>query len=362
MIRSLWISTTLAACLPAVVGCAPKPKPVVATPIANVWESPPPPLPPLPRLEPLPDLQTQPADQGLDISEPIAVVNGEPLSQSTLVNRLIESHGLTQLEQMILLAVARQRAAALGFQVTPADTRAMHEDALKRLATPIVDPNARVLDTREAQRLLDDFLEARNISRREWDLRMEQKAYLRKIAEAEIAKTTISDDMLRNEYEQDYGEKVQVRHIQVGSLAAATRVRALLGANKDFELVARQMSENQVTAAQGGLARPFTRNDPGVTPLLREAAFKLKGGEISEAIRDGSVYHIIRLERRFPASDIGFENADRTALRRKLLDRLIQQREQDLEVELFQSANVDIRNAELARQYRERHRPGRSGQ
>lgn len=355
MIRPFWIST-LAALLTAMVGCAPKPKPVVGTPIANVWESPPPPLPAPPKLEPLPDLQTQPEGQIPDNSEPIAVVNGEPLPQSTLMNRLIESHGLAQLEQMILLAVARQKATSLGLKVTPADIRATHEEALKRLATPIIDPNARVLDSREAQRLLDDFLAAKNISRREWDARMEQKAYLRKIAEAEVSKTTISDDMLRNEYDQDYGEKVQIRHIQVGSLAAATRVRALLAANKDFELVARQMSENQVTAAQGGLARPFTRNDPAVTPLLREAAFKLKPGEVSEAIRDGNVYHIIRLERRFPASDIGFENADRAALRRKLMDRLIQQREQDLEVELFQSASVDIRNAELARQYRERHR------
>ena len=175
-----------------------------------------------------------------------------------------------------------------------------------------------MLDPREAQRLLDDFLAAKNVSRSEWDSRMEQKAYLRKIAEAEVAKTTITDDMLRNEYEQDYGEKVQIRHIQVGSLAAAARVRALLAANKDFELVARQMSENQLTSAQGGLARPFTRNDPGVTPLLREAAFKLKTGEISEAIRDGNVYHIIRVERRFPASDVGFDNADRDELRRKL--------------------------------------------
>lgn len=360
MIRPVWISTC-AVFLPAMVGCAPKPKPVVATPIANVWESPPPPLPAPPKLEPLPDLESQPADQLPDTSEPIAVVNGEPLSRSALVNRLIESHGLAQLEQMILLTVARQKASSLGLEVTPADVRAMHEESLKRLATPIVEPDARVLDAREAQRLLDEFLAAKNISRREWDTRMEQKAYLRKIAEAEVAKTTISEDMLRNEYDQDYGEKVQVRHIQVGSLAAATRVRALLAANKDFELIARQMSENPVTAAQGGLARPFTRNDPGVTPLLREAAFKLKPGEVSEAIRDGNVYHIIRLERRFPASDVGFENADRAALRRKLIDRLIQQREQDLEAELFQAATVDVRNEELARQYRERHRTGRSG-
>lgn len=344
----------LSVCLVSVVGCGPKPRPVVATPIANVWESPAPPVPPPPRPEPLAD--TEPADEADGGSQPIAVINGEPLPRSALVNRLMESHGLAQLEQIILLTVARQRAGKLGLTVTPADVRAAHDEALRRLGTPISDPSARVLDAREAQRLLDDFLAAKNISRSEWDARMEQKAYLRKIAEAEVAQTTITEEMLRNEYEQSYGEKVQIRHIQVGSLAAAARVRALLAANKDFELIARQMSENAMTASQGGLARPFTRNDPGVAPVLREVAFNLKPGQISEAVRDGNAYHILRLERRFPASDIGFENADRNELRRRLINRLVQQREQDLEAELFQSAVVDIRNEVLARQFREKHR------
>ncbi len=345
---------TLSICSLAAVGCAPKPKPITATPITNIWESPEPLPPPPPRPEPLPDAETGPADEAA--AQPIAVINGEPLPRSAMVERLIESHGLGQLEQLILLTVARQRAAKLGLSVTPADFKAMHEEALKRLGTPITDPGARPLDAREAQRLLDDFLAAKNISRSEWDSRMEQKAYLRKIAEAEVANTTITDDMLRSEYEQDYGEKVQIRHIQVASLAAAARVRALLAANKDFELVARQMSENPITASQGGLARPFTRNDPGVTPVLREAAFGLKTGAISEAIKDGNVYHIIRVERRFPASDVSFENADKKQLRGKLVTRLVQQREQDLEMELFLSAVVDIRNEELARQFREKHR------
>lgn len=344
----------LALSLLAAAGCAPKPKTVVATPITSIWESPPPPpVPPPPRFEPLPD--TQPTDDSYSYP-PIAMVNGEPLSRSLLVNRLIDSHGLAMLEQMILLAVARQRANAMGLKITPADVRAMHDEALKRLGTPVADPDARELSPRETQRLLDDFLAAKNVSRSEWDSRMEQKAYLRRIAEAEADKTGITDEMLRSEYEQDYGEKVQIRHIQISSLAAAARVRALLAANKDFELIARQMSENELTAAQGGLTRPFTRKDPGVTPLLREAAFKLKTGQISDAIRDGNLYHIIRVERRFPASDIGFENADREALRRKLIVRLVQQREQDLEMELFQSAVVDIRHEELARQYRAKHR------
>jgi parvulin-like peptidyl-prolyl isomerase len=361
MLHPRWLPG-IAGCLVILAsgGCAPKPKPVVASPITDIWEAPKPPAPAPAELERTPTAATEPAPGLEPLPSPpdqiIAVVNGTPITRSSLVEQLIESHGLGLLEQMILLTAARQRAAQLGLKITEADTAAMHDEALTRLATPVIEPDSKALDSRQAQRLLDEFLQAKNISRTEWEIRLEQRAYLRKIAEAEVARMDISEEMLKNEYEQDYGEKVQIRHIQVGSLATAARVRALLAAGKDFELVARQMSANPVTAAQGGLTRPFTRKDPGVTPLLRQAAFNLKVGEVSEAILDGNVYQIIRLERRFPASDVGFANIDRNELRRKLVRRLVQQREQDLEGELFQSAVVNIRNDELARQFREKHR------
>ena len=203
--------------------------------------------------------------------------------------------------------------------------------------------------------LLEEFLNAKNISRYEWDERMKQRAYLRKIAEAEVAEMEVTEKMLKDEYEREFGERAQVRHIQVSSLARAEEVRRRLKTGEDFELVARQLSENEITAANGGLMPPITRNDPLATLLFREMTFELKVGEVSNAFQEGNWYHIIRLERRFPASNVIFENASHDKLEQKLRDRLVRQRQEALESELFESARVDIQEEELRRQFRKRY-------
>jgi parvulin-like peptidyl-prolyl isomerase len=330
--------------------------PSAGTPVARVWEA-----PTLPQEtettdseyeEPL--IDAPPATQPID--RILAVVNGEKIYQSTMVRALIESHGLRQLEEMILLIRARQQAAELGLSVTQRDIDAAHEDALLQLQTPIGGDEDERLSRTEAERLLNEFLAAKNISRNEWNRRMEQRAYLRAIAKAEVSAIEITQADLEREYRLAYGERVQIRHIQLSSLAAVDRAKALLREKKDFELVARQLSENQITAARGGLLPPFARNDAGVTPLIREAAFELKPGNVSPAIHEGNWYHLIRVEQRFPASEVGFDNVDQDKLRERLIDRLIRQQQESLEADLFNSAVVDIRNRELDQQFQARHR------
>lgn len=353
-----------------VVGCTQQTQ-SAGTPLDRVWESPAgesatppksgsPARPATPQESPT-QASSRPASQpsaGVSPEDVLAVVNGEPISRSRVVGLLMECHGLDMMECLVLLTAARQKAADMSLNVAPADIKAAHEDALRQMATPLVGVDKAPLDRAATERLLRDFLAAKNISQRQWNLRMEQRAYIAKIAAAEVAKTDITEAMLRARYEQDYGEKVQVRHIQLSSLAQVTRARALL-AEKDFELVARQMSENEFTASQGGLLPPFTRNDPAVPPLLRETAFGLKVGDVSTAIHEQNQYHLIKLERRFPASAVGFENVDKDKLRASVLDRLTRQRMQDLEAELFRSAAVDIRDAKLSRQFRDKRRTER---
>lgn len=301
-----------------------------------------------------PSQAPEPATFDSTSNDPIAVVNGTPIDRHEFIDSLLQAHGLQLLERRIMLVAAHQRLAEMSLTLTRDDIAREHERALQRLATPIADPDAPPLPEDEARRLRDQFLEAKNISRLEWDWRIEQLACLRKIAEKEVAESPMDEDDLKNEYELLYGERVQIRHIQVGSLGSATRVRALLAAGRSFADVAREMSDNPLTAPQGGLVRPFTRKDPALSPLMSDAAFALGVGDISEPIRDGNVYHIIRLERRDPARGPGFTRADRDELRRNRQRRLVDQRQDALETELFRSAVVDIKHEELARQFRER--------
>ncbi len=303
---------------------------------------------------------TSPSTPATPVNEPpvdtiVAQVAGKPIYRSQLTELLIHSHGLQVLEQLILLQIVRQRAADLGLAVTPADIAAEHENALQRIATPIVHPDAPALDRPTAQRQLEQILQAKNVSLKEWELRMEMMACLRKIAVAETDKMTINEPMLREQYDLDYAERVQVRHIQLSSIETAGKIRTLLIAGKDFELLARQYSENPLTADQGGLLPPFTRLDPAVSPLIREAAFQLQVGEISTTIHEVGVYQILKLERRFPARQITFEQADQQALRQRFLDRLIRQRQDELQQELYNTASIRVLDPELNRQYQREH-------
>lgn len=339
--------------LTTLAGCQATNKPE-ATPVDRVVEAPPAPPPKAAEPEPPPPPAAA-ATHSSTNGDAIALVNGTAISRSAWVNLLIESHGLRVLDGLILLNAAKQRATQMGLTVSTQDIQAEHDKAVQRLASPPGSEEGPTLDAAAARKLLNEFLRAKNISRPEWQMRMEQRAYLSKIAEAEVGRMEITDDMLRQQYERTRGEKVQIRYIRLGSLAAVTRAKALLAEKKDFELVARQMSEHEWTAANGGLMPPFSRNDPGIPPLIREAAFKMKPGEVSTALQEQNAYHLIRLERRIPAGIMSFELADKKALRASLTADLVRQRQEDLEGELFRSAVTDIRDPRLRAQFEQEH-------
>lgn len=348
------------------------PEPPAASPVERAWESPPP-VKLADERQPAavagdrsvttmdpPAVATQPGSvthtAAIEPAQPaVAVVNGERIDRVALVDMLIESHGLPVLEQLILLTVARQKARALSLTITPDDIKAAEEEALRQIAAPVGDPEALPLDRPAAERLLAEFLQLKGLSRKEWACRMEQRACLGKIARAEVDAMEITESMLRDEYALAYDERAQIRHIQTSSQAAINRAAVLLD-TRGFEEVAREISENPITREQGGRMPPFTRHDGAVPPLIREQAFSMNVGETSPPLREGTWYHIIQLERRFPASSVGFENIDRDLLRTRLKERLIRQRIDELDIELFQSARIQIRDPRMERQFRAKHR------
>src|SRR5690606_28684040 len=163
MMRTL---TLVAAAALIVPGCATRDEPV-GRPIETVWERPPQAQPAPEPISAVSPAGSEPADTqpALDPVDVIAVVNGTPIRRSTLTQQLIESHGLSLLEQHILLIAARQRAAELGLQVRPADIAAAHEDALRRMTTPVGSLEEAPLDRPTAERLLNECLIAKTVSR-----------------------------------------------------------------------------------------------------------------------------------------------------------------------------------------------------
>jgi len=337
----------------AVSGCA-KPAPAPVGQVAQAWESPPsgqqavvirPVRPAGP-----------PAETPAPASEPIATINGVAIPRKEFVDLLLEGHGLATLEALIVLEAARQQARSLGIELTQADIDAEYERQLIELSSPVGSATPTLPDRDVGERLLEQILARRNMSRREYMLLTERNAYLRKIAASQVK---VTDDMLPAEYEKAYGEKVQIRHIQLASRSELTRVQSLLDSGEDFARLARQYSHNPLTRSKGGLLPPFARGDE-VPKALQEAAFALKPGQISAPIFEDNWYHIIKLERRFPPSNVPLEHvADQ--LRRRLRDRLIRKRMDELAQKLFREAVVRIRDPVLRRQFQEKYPSGRTG-
>jgi foldase protein PrsA len=283
----------------------------------------------------------------------LAIADGQKISRDRVVELLLRGHGVGVLEQFIALAAAESLATARGLTVTEADINAEYDRALRRLLSPLQADADTALDRVEGERLLEQVLASRNISRAEYLLGMRRNAYLRKIVEREWRFT---DEQLEAEAERAYGERVRVRHLQVASLAEAERMTKLAAApGADFADLARRYSANPNTAPAGGLLRVFSRDEEDVPALMRTAAFGLAPGQCSEALRIGEWYHVLKVEERIPAMPVAFADV-RSELEHRLRERLTDPAMQQLNQTFLQQAQVEILDPALAEEYGRKHR------
>jgi len=262
---------------------------------------------------------------------------------------LTEAHGLTVLQQMMALELARQETTLRGVQVGPNDVDAEYHRRLARLYP--VDPATSVeLSRRQQEQALAVVLDGEGISRQEFMLKVERDAHVRKLAEREL---TIDEDALRAEYAMLYGPKAQLRIILSRSLSDAEQVRELLEGGQDFAAIARERSNDPYAASTGGLTQPFSLDDTSVPAVLREAASRLKPAEVSSTIRVGDQYAIVRLEREFPASEVEYSDV-RDHVLQAYRQRVVPERMTRIIGELIGKARVVILDPLLRRQYEQR--------
>lgn len=246
-------------------------------------------------------------------TDPIAKVNGEPVSRERLTELLYEAHGRRMLQALLALEIVKQRARERKVTVTQADidneqTRYMPEEILR-------------LEPQERERVLDDYLDRHGLTRVELRLAIERNAYLRKLL-ADMPEPAEKD--LRELFNRMHGEKVRVRHIQVRTFDRMAEVNRRLNRGEKFEDVARDLSENKATAANGGLLEPFDRNEPRIPKEVREVAFDGLSsiGDVSGDINADGFIHKISLDERVPPAKVKFED-ERPKLAALVRERMI---------------------------------------
>lgn len=278
----------------------------------------------------------------------VAIVNGRPIGRGRLVEALIESHGLQLLQQLVVLELAQEETRRRKLRVTAADVDREFEQAVAKIA-PAAGADGQALTDEERRQALEKLLDDKCLSMTEFRLGMERNAHLRKIIEAELR---VDEATLREEFKRLYGQKAEVRNIQVGDVNDLHAALNLLATGTDFAEVARRVSKDPDSAARGGLLEPFAFNDEALAPALREAAFALKPGEVSKPIRVGRWWFILKLERQIDPPEVRFEDV-RGEVEQKLRERVVPEEMSRLVAELFAKAEVRVLDRTLRPKFEE---------
>ena len=279
----------------------------------------------------------------------VAIVNGRPVSKHKMVSVLMDGYGLQVMQQLIVLELAKAETQRLGLPVVLADVDAEYDRALDRIA-PEISEDGKRLSPEERRQSLEFLLQQKNISMAEFMLGMERNAHLRKVVERDFR---VDEATLHEEYARTYGEKVQLRHIQipVGDSNTLYEVIKQLEQGTDFADVARGTSQNPDTAPRGGLMEPFTFDDPEIAPALREQAFAMKPGEMVTApLKIGRWWHVVKLEGRIPPAGSSFDEV-RDQVEERMRERVIPEKMNTLVGELFNRANIRVMDSSLRRKF-----------
>lgn len=331
--------------------CVPQPKPPTDTLTLAIQERAKNPTP-KPATQPTRRVaKPAPAPSAASNEEAIATVGETTIPRDEFVELLIRSRGIAVMEQLVGLAAAEEFAKKRGVTLTDADVEFEYDLALRRLSDPLAFTTGDDFDRTDAERLLDSILTARFMSRPEFMLTVRRNAFLRKALAAE---TTITEQQLRDEFDLAYGDRVQVRHIQLGNLTDAVRITERLAAGEDFADLAARYSTNVTTSRRGGLLDAFSIRDEHIPQAMRETAAKLAAGEVSDVVRVGEWYHLLKLEKNIPATQRSFESV-RDALQKRIEVRLTDTRMRDLHEKLFRDAAVQISDPLLREAYQSAH-------
>ena len=279
----------------------------------------------------------------------VAMVKGKPITRQQLVEPLIESYGLNYLLQLIQLELAIQHADEMHIVIGPAEIQAENDIMVKGFF-----PDAEAADYTQ---LLSQLLGKQNITASQWQLLLQINSRLRKIAEP-MCRDRITDENLKQAFDVHYGALAKIRLIQISNMTEALTVQRRINGGEKFEDVARALSQDQRTAALGGEFPAFPANSTNVNLVIRDNAFNMKPGEVSDPINTDGKTYIIKLEERIAPRVAKFNDETKATLRKLLTDRLVVDQMKSLKLALGSEAQQQgvmvIQDPVLKKQFEEK--------
>lgn len=279
-----------------------------------------------------------------DSSRVIARVGKSNITLGMLHGPLLEAYGLSFLQHLVVRELARERLTRVGLSLAPQELeeerfrlmdQAFHDSVdPDRIDPKMTEAQRHEFRRKEYERLMEQLLQMRRISKAEYAMAVETSTILRKVAQHEL-KDKLKDEDVQEAFRVKYGEKAKVRHIQLSNRReAAEALRRINEEHKSFEQVARAMSKDERSREQGGLIRPFSRAERLWPLAFKETAFSLKQpNEISDPVDTGDAVHLIQLIEKIPPSAVRYED-HREIVRMELMEVMVGFRMQQLRQEI----------------------------
>jgi parvulin-like peptidyl-prolyl isomerase len=255
----------------------------------------------------------------------VAVINGEPITREVLAKECLRRHGNLVLESLVNKVLIFQECKAQRIEVTQKDIDAEISTIAGKFQLSV-------------DKWLELLKNERHISAEQYrrDIIWPTLALKRLVAD----KLVVSQNELAKEFESEYGPKVQVRMISVGSRQNAEQILAEVTANPDdFGKIAKNKSQDTNSAAARGLIPPIGKHVGDEN--IERAVFALKPGEISPIVPFADQFVIFKCERMIPPTEISPSQKE-VALER-LKDRIIDRDLRVASAELSQKLQNDAK-------------------
>lgn len=276
----------------------------------------------------------------------VAEVNRLPISQKEFYRVMYASAGARVLRQLIGLELAKQIAASDRVEPTKEDIDREFRTVVSQLG-PSSDALGKTLSFEDRRRLLRGILQRRGISYDEFQLGIQQQAYLRAVAAKRV---TLTDKLVQEEFDRTYGKRRVARAIVLQDMKVAQEVFDRLQKGESFPALAVKHSIDFETASIGGQLGQVAPGDPRFPAIISKTVFDLAIDKYSSPIKIDDQFWIIKAEQEVAPQPISLDEV-RDKLTEQLRTRLENEMIVKIQAELFKNAKIRVRDKLLAKDF-----------
>lgn len=260
---------------------------------------------------PQPDART-PArrDAGGMAERPVAMLNNEAVTISTMQSRLFERAGAEILRELQLEAALRQALLE--------EEMALGEHALQEEETLLLSRLSD--DENDARELLSEVRSNEGLGPARYEALLWRNAALRALVQPDLQ---LNEPLLRRLHRMRHGQRLQIRLIVVPTLQEAEELHARLTGGEAFDAIASTRSIDS-SRDRGGLVDPISLEDPAWPAALRSELESKQAGELTNIVFLEDRFAIAQIESLIEADAIDFESTrgEMLALARLTQERL----------------------------------------